>query len=204
MQDDEIDYSAITAIPTMYLGTKFRSRLEARWAAFFDLVGWRWEYEPVDLCGWVPDFVLIGANGTPCYVEIKPIFEPHLPTMHKMVEAAPDVAYMMLLGASLGKFIKTGRNQKGQTLGYFLFGWSRINELQLPHAPEDASNDWTEGRLGIRDDRCDVFSSRRPPWKLLFGLVGPHDFFVLDHEVRCIEAFWREAGNRVQWRARGN
>jgi hypothetical protein len=61
------------AIPTRYAGRRFRSRLEARWAAFFDLVGWRWEYEPFDLSGWIPDFVLIGAATT--LVEVKPIAE---------------------------------------------------------------------------------------------------------------------------------
>ena len=30
----------IKAIPTTYAGVRFRSRLEARWAAFFDLCGW--------------------------------------------------------------------------------------------------------------------------------------------------------------------
>lgn len=46
----------IASIPTIYAGVQFRSRLEARWAAFFDLVGLRWEYEPFDLAGWIPDF----------------------------------------------------------------------------------------------------------------------------------------------------
>ncbi len=32
--------------------------MEARWAAFFDVVNWDWEYEPVDLNGWIPDFRL--------------------------------------------------------------------------------------------------------------------------------------------------
>lgn len=41
---------------TKYSGVEFRSRLEARWAAFFDLAGWKWEYEPIDLHGWTPDF----------------------------------------------------------------------------------------------------------------------------------------------------
>jgi hypothetical protein len=48
----------IAAHPTMYGGVQFRSRLEARWAAFFDLLDWSWEYEPLDLKGWVPDFRL--------------------------------------------------------------------------------------------------------------------------------------------------
>ena len=34
------------AIQTEYKGYLFRSRLEARWAVFFDACGVRWEYEP--------------------------------------------------------------------------------------------------------------------------------------------------------------
>ena len=50
----------IPAIKTKYKNIKFRSRLEARWAAFFDLLKWDWEYEPIDCSGWIPDFVLYG------------------------------------------------------------------------------------------------------------------------------------------------
>lgn len=35
----------IQAIETRYAGCRFRSRLEARWAVFFDTLGVRWEYE---------------------------------------------------------------------------------------------------------------------------------------------------------------
>lgn len=52
----------IANIPTLYRFTLFRSRLEARWAAFADLAGWKWKYEPVDLKGWIPDFWF----GIPC------------------------------------------------------------------------------------------------------------------------------------------
>ena len=34
------------AIQTRYKGYHFRSRLEARWAVFFDAMGLEWEYEP--------------------------------------------------------------------------------------------------------------------------------------------------------------
>lgn len=34
------------AIETMYAGTLFRSRLEARWAVFFDELNIEWQYEP--------------------------------------------------------------------------------------------------------------------------------------------------------------
>lgn len=45
-------------IPTTYAGQNFRSRTEARWAALFDALGWRWVYEPWDERGWIPDFVV--------------------------------------------------------------------------------------------------------------------------------------------------
>lgn len=38
--------SAMKAIETRYRGHRFRSRLEARWAVFFDAAGVTWEYEP--------------------------------------------------------------------------------------------------------------------------------------------------------------
>lgn len=59
------------AIETAYRGYLFRSRLEAKWAAFFDLCGWPWSYEPKDLGGWIPDFA-IGEH--PVLVEIKPFW----------------------------------------------------------------------------------------------------------------------------------
>lgn len=61
----------IKAIPTRYAGVNFRSRLEARWAAFFDLTRLRWDYEPVDIEGWTPDFRLFRRR--PVYAEVKPV-----------------------------------------------------------------------------------------------------------------------------------
>lgn len=40
------DLVSPNVIPTMYKGIQFRSRLEARWAVFFDTLGIEWEYEP--------------------------------------------------------------------------------------------------------------------------------------------------------------
>lgn len=57
------------ATATRYAGVTFRSKLEATWAAFFDLAGIEWEYEPISLPGWIPDFRLFGAF----LCEVKPI-----------------------------------------------------------------------------------------------------------------------------------
>src|SRR4051812_42981617 len=67
----------IAAIQTTYKGYRFRSRLEARWAIFFDCVGMRWDYEvePILVNGeaYLPDFKLYPPDvRKPVYVEIKP------------------------------------------------------------------------------------------------------------------------------------
>lgn len=77
---------AIQPIPTRYAGHLFRSRLEARWAVFFDAVGAGWEYEPqgyrlpgftrmnedsghkVDGGMYLPDFLLTDCG---VWVEVK-------------------------------------------------------------------------------------------------------------------------------------
>ena len=59
--------------PTIYKGITFRSRLEARWAAMFDILGWAWEYEPESDGFYIPDFLLHGSAGRQIYVEVKPL-----------------------------------------------------------------------------------------------------------------------------------
>ena len=62
----------IQAIETKYKGYRFRSRLEARWAVFFDAIGIPWEYEPegfeTSVGGYLPDFRLFGT----LFAEVKP------------------------------------------------------------------------------------------------------------------------------------
>lgn len=66
---------SIHAIETSYKGYRFRSRLEARWAVFFDALGVEWEYEKegFDLgeAGWyLPDFWI---KDWECWIEIKAV-----------------------------------------------------------------------------------------------------------------------------------
>lgn len=58
------------AIETTYANCRFRSRLEAKWAAFFDALNWTWTYEPFDADGYIPDFLIDGD--APLLVEVKP------------------------------------------------------------------------------------------------------------------------------------
>lgn len=61
-------------IETLYKGIHFRSRLEARWAMFMDLIGVPWQYEPDAFIvgpgkGYLPDYYLPTMDA---YLEIKP------------------------------------------------------------------------------------------------------------------------------------
>jgi len=71
----------IKSIETLYAGHRFRSRLEARWAVFFDAVGAKWEYEPqgyeVNGIPYLPDFLLpdlrtfVEVKGDPDQLDVK-------------------------------------------------------------------------------------------------------------------------------------
>ena len=74
----------LRAIETEYKGYRFRSRLEARWAVFFDACGVKWEYEPEGFIlpngqQYLPDFLLHDVTfnhagyteGNDLYVEVK-------------------------------------------------------------------------------------------------------------------------------------
>lgn len=73
------DMNQIKAIQTAYKGYHFRSRLEARWAVFFDTLGIKYQYEPQgfecvsphnesEIVRYLPDFYL-PDSGT--WVEVK-------------------------------------------------------------------------------------------------------------------------------------
>jgi len=70
--------NTVSAIETRYCGYRFRSRLEARWAVFFDQFDSEWAYEvegfrlPSGL--YLPDFLLCSpAESGGLFCEIKPL-----------------------------------------------------------------------------------------------------------------------------------
>jgi len=143
-----IDYT-IKAYPTLYRGRQYRSRLEARWAAFFDLLGWQHEYEPFDLGAWSPDFGMsLAVPWTPLdriLVEVKPyvpfVGDKPTETVNKMIGAAAERG---LLGKSAFLLLGTSpiidpRDSRFVCIGIMWF-------------PEDAGNPvkwvWNSARIG--------------------------------------------------------
>lgn len=88
----------IKPIETIYNGYRFRSRLEARWAVFFDFANIKYEYEPegFEVCDgdikykYLPDFYLPEFN---VYAEVKPSKE-------KLLEDSEKISMMIDYGAS--------------------------------------------------------------------------------------------------------
>ena len=79
----------IKPIPTTYKHRQFRSRLEARFAVFFDAIKLRWSYEVQGYnlgseLGWyLPDFSLSVGGGNIHYIEVKPTY-PTMTEIRKM------------------------------------------------------------------------------------------------------------------------
>lgn len=85
----------IKAIETQYNGYKFRSRLEARWAVFFDKMNIEWQYEAEGYeiahegKNWyyLPDFYLPKIG---CHVEVKGSLDHLPPDYFHMIACAVD------------------------------------------------------------------------------------------------------------------
>ena len=92
----------IKAIETIYKGYRFRSRLEARWAVFFDAALIRYEYEQqgyeCDGEYYLPDFYLPDLD---VHVEVKPDrpgIEKDILKCMKMIKWGGDIKTIIFLG----------------------------------------------------------------------------------------------------------
>lgn len=205
----------IKAIPTVYKDVQFRSRLEARWACFFDLLRWPWAYEPVDLDGWIPDFIL-GENidtGIPC--EVKPLdfmglsradreksWQPHIHQLNRATSAVgPDGGFMLLgtrpfWGGDFYKFDELGKDQND----------FHLCDVGLSFFPKFHKFNWAE-RLSCRDsDQQLDFVLEQAPYR---GAITGDDFDTSNNDQISpfvtwesqIEHLWKQASNTVQWKA---
>lgn len=178
----------IPAIPTTYSGVRFRSRLEARWAAFFDLCEWPWEYEPLDLDGYIPDFVLRFKR--PILVEVKPLLwsdEEHerwgYYHARTKTEASGWRGEALILGSAFP-----------MTMG---FGSGVIGRL----AERDPEIWWWEDALAFTCKFCRRPSIAHDGGSYRCRVSDCYDGREhVDNEFDFVDAF-RRAGSMCQWRA---
>lgn len=170
--------------PTYHRGVLMRSRLETKWARFFDLLGWEYSYEPaIDLHGYIPDFVLHFYK--PLLVEVKPAFTTsELQKYTAKIDASGWKGEALLVGASL---FNTGSPHP-------LIGLLRVAD----------ENEWGHGCLfGCTEcERVSVLSEHAG-WRC--RVCGAYDgnAYVGNAMVASLAA-WEEATNRTQWRGGSN
>lgn len=190
------------AIPTTYNDVQFRSRLEARWAAFFDLCGWQWEYEPFDLNGWIPDFMLRGAK-TNTLVEVKPL-DWNVPTeshftdeteITSYLRSFPDLAKVfdksdhevLICGACLPadpRFYSYGDDPPFAAFAVELCG------------PSFALFDYCDAQR-----LCDFYSGHGDYRHRISGEYdGDHHLYCSNRTQNILNSRWKRAGNVVQWK----
>ena len=181
----------LSAIPTVYRGARFRSRLEAKWAAMFDRFGWPWSYEPIDLAGYVPDFVL--RFNKPLLVEVKPAFHlKELKAAAQKIERSGWNGDALVVGADpllLGSWSEDtfdGGSGCGGLLSDRGWGYG------------DDSWWWGPG-LWFRCRECGQPSIRHEEASYHCRVRGCGDG---DHhlgELADVELQWRIAGSETQW-----
>jgi hypothetical protein len=157
-----------------------RSRLEARWAAFFDLVGWKWEYEPFDLEGWIPDFKVSGPKGS-LLVEVKPN-STDLPKS-KIEKAVGTSGTEVLLLSDMHFTPSTQFPDQSVKIGIIF------------------NLDWWDTALIGRDNHAGPIDVGAEIGDFAGRLTGAYDGNPLVAQQSEMENFWVRAGNTVQWRA---
>lgn len=100
----------IKAIETYYEGRRFRSRLEARWAVFFDTLGIKWIYEPEgiklsDGTCYLPDFYLPESDS---FFEVKGLMTGK--DKHKIEQLIRDTDKCVTIGYDNCEFEATDEN----------------------------------------------------------------------------------------------
>jgi hypothetical protein len=178
-------------IATEYGGRRFRSRLEARWACFFDLLKWPFEYEPIDLAGYVPDYILPFKRGS-VLAEVKPATDrSELEENGRKVTRGGWRGDFMIVGARI--FTPEGSNRQ-RTMG-LLSLWDRESNDGW-YAADDA--------IIIRCKACRLISlcHSSAGWFCLLCGADDHRVHFADLDYREVDSLWAQAGNMVQWQPR--
>jgi hypothetical protein len=188
------------AIPTKFQGVQFRSRLEARWAAMFTMLGWRWDYEPCDFAGYIPDFRLDFLN--PMYVEVKPIDDLHGWDRHyeelcpwaavfEKIEASGVKTDFAIVGTRINRYADVYKNEDtfvdAGILGVMFHYWGFAAKSFSPGDLCPRFCQKCNAVVPLID--CDVNGCERVP-----GTAG----HLVGHSY--LNILWKQAGNLVQYK----
>jgi len=163
-------------------GRRYRSQLEARWATLFNLLDWPFEYEPFQLYGWIPDFLLLGT--APVLVEVKPVYTFPVFVAEKVERSCPPHEVLIV-----GCTIPAKPMARPGVVSPAVLGWLAERSGEDDHLHlwwSDALLGQTPTGVGFRHREGSQFD-RITGSPLTPGAAG------------VAGEMWAEAGNRTQW-----
>jgi hypothetical protein len=174
-------------IPTKYKGITFRSRVEAKWAVMFDELGWGWEYEPLDLNGYIPDFALMFKEAI--LVEVKSELTLASLGLHKpkLDRVGAQEYGMLLVGAT-------------PIMGYFnkavVMGWSGL-PYHFTNVPRERYA-WDYG-VWATCVECGAHYIKNHNDDNSVGFCGHVSYSTLLRETK-LQSMWASAIAQTTWR----
>lgn len=153
-------------IETKYNGYRFRSRLEARWAVFFNAMGIKWEYEKegynLGKAGYyLPDFWFPELK---CWFEVKPVYEKYNEKARELAnQSYPVIMCMGNIGEEVMELYCNDTNDNGgggysQWKGQLInvVGYSKTSFVVNTYYHDLLDKDWN--RLDFIFDNQNIFS----------------------------------------------
>lgn len=167
---------SIKAIETYYNGYRFRSRLEARWAVFFDAAGIKYIYEPEGFehegVMYLPDFYLPDLDA---YAEVKGHRDSvgaEIEKCKKMVYWGGPIKQLIFLGEVPGDFKKgiwhfpaiAFDARHGIRKGWWFFFDSYKQDVTDGHISDAEYKDWDDNDLSPKGP-VDLSPSHKRFWE---------------------------------------
>lgn len=178
----------IKPIETVYNGYRFRSRLEARWAVFFDAAGIKYQYEPEGFTDgknfYLPDFYFPEDN---LYGEVKGSEEQYKKDISKMCAVITDTSRIKKI-AVFGEIPMTNNDVFFIPIMY----WDTLDDdITIKYKPivgyskhgASINTGWVSPRLTpslcYMKTRKDIDKQNIP--------LNPYTVELLEHKIRSME-----------------
>jgi len=185
----------IPAKATMYKGRLYRSRLEARWAAMFDAMGWQYEYEPFDLEGWSPDFKIKGVY-LDILVEVKPQYLINDSLIEKIKNVLnPDFPFHILI-LDENPFIED-KSWDSIKLGTGIQTGKLYDPVSCEFSGKYNHEYTTDFQMKCRND----FSTMEGGWDgMILGKIDRKQFLCVgDDDTIWLQKQWQQTGNKTMF-----
>lgn len=185
----------INAIPTKYQGVQYRSRLEAKYAAFFDNIGWQHSYEPFDFNGYIPDFLIHGDR--PFLIEVKDAV-----TQHDYYEHVPKIERALKSSGKMYDLLIVGIEPVTTVFDSDFGNWNDHPFVGLLGQCWEDEPSW-DFNPGVWIE-CSICSKNVVIHTIMSFIHSPCNHYNGDTfgeaNINIVQNAWRTATNMVQWK----